>query len=128
MNYRLRSKLDEGLALIKEKKLLEAAAAFEEATRIAPANVLAANNLGFTYYKLGRFADAAVWYERTIALDPRRAIAYANLGDAYAKRNRTPEARKAYQRFLELAPNGKLAPAVRARLASPTLGADAGAR
>lgn len=120
----VRRKLDEGMALHKEKKLAEAADAFLDVTRLAPSNVLAANNLGFTYYKLGRFADAATWYERTIALDPRRAIAYANLGDAYAKLARTPEARKAYERFLELAPSGKLAPAVRARLASPTLGVD----
>src|SRR6185369_7062370 len=53
----LHRKLDEGMALHKEKRYAEAAAAFEAAVQLAPTNVLAANNLGFTYFKLERFAD-----------------------------------------------------------------------
>jgi Flp pilus assembly protein TadD len=125
----LRRALDEGLALHKQKRFAEAAAAFEVAARLAPTNVLAANNLGFTYFKLERYADAATWYERSIALDPRRAIAHANLGDAYVKLARLPEARRAYERYLELAPRSKLASGVKERLASSTLlPPDAGAR
>jgi tetratricopeptide (TPR) repeat protein len=125
----LRRTLDDGLALHKQKRFAEAAVAFEAAARLAPTSVLAANNLGFTYFKLERFADAAAWYERTIALDPRRAIAYANLGDAYLKLGRMPEARRAYERYLELAPRSKVAAGVKQRLSSPTLlPPDAGAR
>jgi len=118
----LRRKLDEGLALHKDKRFAEAAAAFEAATRLAPTNVLAANNLGFAYFKLERFADAVTWYERSIGLDPRRAITYANLGDAYVKLQRLPEARRAYERYLELAPRSKVATGVKARLTATVTG------
>jgi peptidoglycan/xylan/chitin deacetylase (PgdA/CDA1 family)/uncharacterized caspase-like protein len=124
----LRRKLDEGLALHKDKRFAEAAAAFEAATRLAPTNVLAANNLGFAYFKLERFGDAVTWYERSIGLDPRRAITYANLGDAYVKLQRLPEARRAYERYLELAPRSKLATGIKARLAATAPGTGDGGR
>jgi tetratricopeptide (TPR) repeat protein len=89
---------------------------FEIALKSNPNNVLAANNLGFTYVKMERLPEAITWYEKTLVLDPRRALAYANLGDAYAKVGRIDDAKRAYARFLELRPDHKIAPAVRERL------------
>jgi peptidoglycan/xylan/chitin deacetylase (PgdA/CDA1 family)/uncharacterized caspase-like protein len=106
------------MSLYREKHYDEAARAFEAALAQKPDHVVAANNLGFTYYKLGKLPEAVTWYEKTIALDPRRAIAWANLGDAYADLHRPADARRAYEKFLELQPHSKLAPRVRQSLAA----------
>jgi peptidoglycan/xylan/chitin deacetylase (PgdA/CDA1 family)/uncharacterized caspase-like protein len=107
---------DRAMGLFREKRYQEAAEAFESALKANPNNVLAANNLGFTYVKLERLPDAITWYEKTLVLDPARALAHANLGDAYAKIGRVNEAKLEYARFLELKPDHKLAPMVRERL------------
>jgi peptidoglycan/xylan/chitin deacetylase (PgdA/CDA1 family)/uncharacterized caspase-like protein len=119
-----RQEADRGMGLYRERRYLEAAQAFESALRSNPGNVLAANNLGFTYVKLDRLPEAIAWYQKTLLLDPQRALAHANLGDAYAKVGRLPEAKAEYARFLALKPDHKLAPAVRERLGK--LAADAG--
>jgi peptidoglycan/xylan/chitin deacetylase (PgdA/CDA1 family)/uncharacterized caspase-like protein len=112
-----RQETDRGMGLFRERRYQEAAQAFESALRSNPNNVLAANNLGFTYVKLERLPEAIVWYQKTLLLDPQRALAHANLGDAYAKVGRIPEAKVEYARFLETKPDHKLAPMVRERLA-----------
>jgi len=108
---------DRGMGLFRERRYQEAAQAFESALKSNPNNVLAANNLGFTYVKLDRLPEAITWYQKTLLLDPQRAVAHANLGDVYAKVGRTPEAKAEYTRFLDLKPDHKLAPTVRERLA-----------
>jgi tetratricopeptide (TPR) repeat protein len=112
-----RREVDRGMGLFREKRYPEAAQAFEMALKYNPNNVLAANNLGFTYVKMERLPEAIAWYEKTLVLDPLRALAYANLGDAYAKVGRVDDAKHAYARFLELRPDHKIAPTVRERLA-----------
>ena len=111
-----RREVDRGMGLFREKRYPEAAQAFVLALKYNPNNVLAANNLGFTYVKMERLPDAVTWYEKTLVLDPLCALAYANLGDAYAKLGRLGEAKRAYARFLELRPDHKIAPTVRERL------------
>jgi peptidoglycan/xylan/chitin deacetylase (PgdA/CDA1 family)/uncharacterized caspase-like protein len=113
-----RREMERGMSLYREKRYEEAAQAFEAALQLNSNHVLAANNLGFTYVKMGRLSDAVSWYEKTLVLDPRRAVAWANLGDAYASLGRTEQAKRAYQRFLELSPEHKLAAAVRYRLST----------
>jgi peptidoglycan/xylan/chitin deacetylase (PgdA/CDA1 family)/uncharacterized caspase-like protein len=112
-----RQEVDRGMGLFRERRYQDAAQAFESALQANPNNVLAANNLGFTYVKLDRLLEAIAWYQKTLLLDPQRALAHANLGDAYAKVGRIPEAKAEYKRFLESKPDHKLAPAVRDRLA-----------
>jgi peptidoglycan/xylan/chitin deacetylase (PgdA/CDA1 family)/uncharacterized caspase-like protein len=116
-NTQARREVERGMGLFRERRYAEAAQAFEAALKINPNHVLAANNLGFTYFKLDRFADAITWYERTLVLDPMRALAWANVGDAYIKAGRNADAKRAYQKFLELQPSHKIAPSVRQRLA-----------
>jgi uncharacterized caspase-like protein len=113
-----RREVDRGMGLFREKRYPEAVQAFATALKYKPDNVLAANNLGFTYVKMDQLPEAITWYEKTLVLDPMRALAYANLGDAYAKVGRIDDAKRAYTRFLELRPDHKLAPAVRERLAN----------
>lgn len=81
-----------------------------------PDFALAANNLGFVYYKQDKFAEAARWFENTVKMDPSRALAYINLGDAYAKSGRADNAKKAFETYLELAPRGPSAGYVRQQL------------
>jgi len=111
-----RREADRAMGLFRERRYPEAAQAFELALKYNPNNILAANNLGFTYVKMERLPEAIVWYEKTLVLDPLRALAYANLGDAYAAVGRIDDAKRAYTRFLELRPDHKIAPAVRERL------------
>jgi len=106
-----------GMDLFREKRYEEAAQSFQRVLTLHPGHVLATNNLGFTYFKLGRNDDAITWYRKTIALDPKRAIAYANLGDALAQAGQNAEARVAYQKFLELQPGSKLAGGVQKKIA-----------
>jgi Tfp pilus assembly protein PilF len=67
---------------------------------------LAANNLGFVYYRQDKFAEAARWFEAAIKMDPSRAVAYLNLGDAQVKNGDREKAKQAFKQYLELAPNG----------------------
>ncbi len=113
-----RREMERGMSLFREKRYEEATQAFEAVLKLNPNHVLAANNLGFTYVKMGRLADAVTWYEKTLVLDPRRAVAWANLGDAYVSLGRAELARRAYERFLELSPEHKLAASVRDRLST----------
>jgi tetratricopeptide (TPR) repeat protein len=79
---------------------------------------MATNNLGFTYFKLGRLDDAVTWYKKAIELDPKRAIAYANLGDALAQLGRGDEAKRAYQTYLDMSPKAPAAAFVQKKLAA----------
>ncbi|MEB0284880.1 tetratricopeptide repeat protein, partial [Sphingomonas sp. 10B4] len=76
-----------------------------EALKYRPDFGLAANNLGFVYFKQEKFAEAARWFENTLQIDPSRAIAYLNLGDARARLNDNEKAKAAYNTFLQLSPN-----------------------
>lgn len=110
--------LQEGDFLFKEKRYSEALQEFLSATKLNASNALAANNVGYVYYKLEQYEEASLWFEKTIALDPKRAIAFANLGDAYLKMNRKSDAKKAFQKYLELSPNSKHAAEVKGKLSS----------
>jgi uncharacterized caspase-like protein len=111
------SRIDRGTGLFREKRYREALAEFEEAARLDPKSALAANNVGFTHYRLGDMEKAVAWFEKTLALDPNRAIAHANLGDALLALGRRPDARREYEAFLRLQPTARYADDVRRRLA-----------
>jgi peptidoglycan/xylan/chitin deacetylase (PgdA/CDA1 family)/uncharacterized caspase-like protein len=110
-------RIDRGTVLFREKRYSEALAEFEEASRLDPKSALAANNVGFTHYRLGDMERAISWFEKTLELDPNRAIAHANLGDALLAVGRQADARREYETFLRLQPNARYADEVRRRLA-----------
>jgi len=111
-----RKKIDEGLALYREKKYPEALKAFQEAHQIQPSNAQVANNIGFIHFRLGDYEKALTWYQESLALDPKRAIAWANMGEACEKLGKKADAVQAYEKFLELAPNHSSAAYVKARI------------
>ncbi|MBY0572126.1 MAG: tetratricopeptide repeat protein, partial [Undibacterium sp.] len=104
---------DLGLQHYREKRYVEAEAAFTEALKFKPDFALAANNLGFVFLKQKQYVQAARWFENTLKIDPSRAIAYVNLGDARMALNDNESAKKAYASYLELTPNGSSAAYVR---------------
>ena len=66
---------DRGLQLYRERRYDEAEAAFTEALKLQPRFALAANNLGFVYFKRGKPVEAARWFEQAIDMDGSRALA-----------------------------------------------------
>jgi peptidoglycan/xylan/chitin deacetylase (PgdA/CDA1 family)/uncharacterized caspase-like protein len=110
---------DRGLQLYRERRYDEAEAAFTEAIKQQPRFALAANNLGFIYFKRGKPIEAARWFERAIEMDGSRALAYLNLGDARLQAGDEAKALAAFITFVGLAPKHARAPALQAWIATP---------
>lgn len=106
----------QGIELMKSKSYAAAAAKFTQAFHLDPSVAEFANNIGFAWYRDGKFEDALGWLQQAISLDPGRAVAYLNLGDAHAKLNHNAQAGEAYSKYLELAPDSKSAPEVKKKL------------
>jgi Tfp pilus assembly protein PilF len=87
------------------------------ALSLQPRFSLAANNLGFLFYKQGQAAKAVPWFEQAVDADPARALAWLNLGDARLLMGDEALAEAAYQRYLALTPQHSRAAEVRAWLA-----------
>ncbi len=100
----------------REQQYAEAEAQFSEALKVRPDFALAANNLGFVFFKQQKYKEAARWFENTLKIDPSRAIAYRNLGDACVQSEDKDCARKAFKTYLELAPTGSGAEYVKQEL------------
>lgn len=114
-----------GTTLYQQQDYAGALGEFLTAARLDPAYALAANNVGFVYFKLGQHQDAADWYERTLRIDPQRAVAWINAADAYVELGRAADAAAAYRRFLELRPESGSAAYARERLAALKTGSAA---
>jgi peptidoglycan/xylan/chitin deacetylase (PgdA/CDA1 family)/uncharacterized caspase-like protein len=97
---------DRGMQSFKEKNYAAARDQFAQSLKLQPDFALAANNLGFVYWKMNDDANAVKYFEAALRIDPSRAIAYANLGDALARQGKADEAKKAFETYLQLAPNG----------------------
>ena len=82
---------------------------FAQSLKLQPDFALAANNLGFVYWKMNDDAGAVKYFESALKIDPSRAVAYVNLGDALQQQGETERARKAFETYLALAPTGPLA-------------------
>jgi Tfp pilus assembly protein PilF len=78
--------------------------AYREALKINPDFALAANNLGFVYFKRGKPVEAARWFDKAIEMDGSRALAYLNLGDAQLQAGDDAKALAAYKTFVGLQP------------------------
>ena len=100
---------DRGMQMFKEKNYAAARDQFAQSLKLQPDFALAANNLGFVYWKMNDDANAVRYFEAALRSDPSRAVAYVNLGDALQRQGKTDEARKAFETYLQLAPAGGLA-------------------
>ena len=111
-----------GNALLKQRRLREAADTFSRAIELDSENADAMNNLAYTYLEMGRNLDKATnLCERAVALRPaRRAYYLDTLGSILLKQGKPDEARAAFERALEATPNQEeaLRIAIQQRLAA----------
>ena len=100
---------DRGMQMFKEKNYVSARDQFAQALKLQPDFALAANNLGYVYWKTNDDANAVKYFEAALKIDPSRAVAYVNLGDALQRQGKADDAKKAFETYLQLVPTGGLA-------------------
>jgi peptidoglycan/xylan/chitin deacetylase (PgdA/CDA1 family)/uncharacterized caspase-like protein len=108
-----------GLEFFKKGDYPRARDAFAHAVDLAPDDVQAVNNLGYTDFQLKRYADAVAEIQRAITLDPDRAVAYLNLGDSLAASGDRAGAADAWGKYLQRVPDSPEAARLRAAMAAP---------
>jgi tetratricopeptide (TPR) repeat protein len=111
-----------GNALLKQRRLREAADTFARAADLDSQNADAMNNLAYTWLEMGRNLDhAAELCERAAALRPARRAWYLDtLGSIRLKQGRPDEARAAFEQALAAASTQQeaLRAAIQQRLAA----------
>jgi tetratricopeptide (TPR) repeat protein len=93
-----------GVALMVPGTLDEAAACFQEASRINPDYSLPYFNLGNVRLRQGRYAEAADAFRACLGIRPNHAEAHNNLGSALLELDRPDEAIAHFQRATVLQP------------------------
>lgn len=88
----------------KERNFPRAAAAFQEALRIEPRMVSAANNLGNSYFMMSRFDEAIAAYRTVLAVNPGDTSARFNMAFAYFHQRKIKEAMRECQAVLDREP------------------------
>jgi tetratricopeptide (TPR) repeat protein len=81
------------------KEYAAAAKDFETASRLAPDNYRALNNLGYSYRKLGNYERALENYDRALKLAPSFSEAIEYRAEAYLGLNRLDDAKRAYMQL-----------------------------
>ena len=71
---------------------------------VAAQNASAYVNLGFSYYKLGKYDDAVEQFEKALALDKDLQNVYGLLGSAFFQMGDMDKAIEAYKKQIELTP------------------------
>ena len=79
-------------------------ALWEDTVAKRPENARALNNLGLTYYNLGRVQDSIPLYEKSRRLDPSMANTHYNLGLALMNSGRESEAIEAFEGAIRILP------------------------
>ncbi|MEB3168571.1 MAG: tetratricopeptide repeat protein, partial [Synechococcaceae cyanobacterium] len=97
--------LDRANTLKQAGRLVEAAAAYQEALRLNPEQPAALNNLGNTLKRLDRLVEAIPCYLRALAIAPHYAEAHNNLGNAYQQLGDRQRAIDHYRQALAADPN-----------------------
>lgn len=93
-----------GLALFKQAKFEDAAAAFSEALARDPLAVESWLNRGVALKECGRLEDAEESYRRALALSPRDAVIHNNLANVVGALGRPAEAVALYKSAIEFDP------------------------
>ena len=94
-----------GIALFRQGRLDEAAAAYREAIRLKPDHYDAHNNLGVVLIYLGKPAEAAAAFREAIRIKPRSSTAHTNLGAVLDDLGKLDEAVAAQRKAIELEPD-----------------------
>jgi tetratricopeptide (TPR) repeat protein len=92
-----------GYALLGKHQ--QALAAFKEAVRVEPDNVLAHCLMGTAHSHLGNYNDAIAAYKEAIRLKPDYSTAYFDLGTTFQELHRHQEAVEAYRQAIHLKPD-----------------------
>jgi tetratricopeptide (TPR) repeat protein len=96
-----------GNSLINSKKFNDAIEAYKKAIEMDPKNGQPYSNLGFIYYRMGKYDFAVLLYKKSIDLlsSPEdRAISWNMLGDAYRRLGDYGNALEAYKKSGENKP------------------------
>lgn len=98
-----------GVALGQSNQWQEAIGAFEKALGIPTYNTpeVVYQNMGWSYYNLGRYEEAERALKSALQIDPKLATAHHTLGLLYEKQGRQKEALEAYRQALQLAPDSE---------------------
>ncbi|MHC4887066.1 MAG: tetratricopeptide repeat protein [Planctomycetota bacterium] len=100
-----------GMEAFAKRQFVTAAQRFSMAVRIVPEYVDALNNLGRTYYMMGKFGDAMSTLKAALALAEKEknsqmlAAIHANIGDIHRQSKRYEEALASYHKVLSIVPN-----------------------
>lgn len=97
------------IALLRQDKVDEAIAGFEETIRLNPHHAEAYHDLGNAAQMLGRVSQAISNYQQAIQLQPTLVAAHNNLGNAYRSNDRLDDAAACYLKALELMPDFAMA-------------------
>ena len=107
-NYRGTDNLEFMLAKaeqsIKDNRLENAAAIYEDLLASKPQSADLHHTLGLVYFELGRMDRAIAFIEQSIRINPHLSTAHRSLGDAYQRAGRLDDAISAYQKARSLAP------------------------
>jgi Tfp pilus assembly protein PilF len=96
---------DLGSSLAEQRKLVDAEAAFREATNLDSNYAMAWYSLGTCLLQQEKLQDAESAFRSAIQLKPDYADAHFNLGTALSQQGKYREAEAAYRRYIELAPD-----------------------
>jgi serine/threonine-protein kinase len=97
--------LARGVVLLGRGRSAEAAASFERALGLAPADDGSCRRIADAYASLGRNEDAEKFYDRAIALRPAYWENYNYKGSFLLRTGRAERARELFQKVVELRPD-----------------------
>jgi tetratricopeptide (TPR) repeat protein len=100
--------LNLGLLYLQSARLSEAQATFTGVLEHSPGNAVAANELGITDRKLGKFGAAETAYLKALEVEPDYAAAHLNLGVLYDLYLGEPQkALEQFERYVAIAGENK---------------------
>jgi len=89
----------------------EAVECYEQVLKIKPRHLLARNNLGVAFCKLGDYQEAEKHFRRAVGIQPTYADAQFNLGTALRSIGQIAESEEPLRRAIKLSPKHKAAQA-----------------
>jgi len=96
-----------GNSYTSSQKFFNAIEAYKKANELDPKYGQPYSNLGFTYYRLGKYEDAILLYKKSLDLldtPEDKAVSWNRLGDAYRRLGDYGNALDAYQKSNEMVP------------------------